>query len=862
MASATSIFLAPLKSRRFFVVSIVLFLLLTCILILFNAASLQQRQKTMRETAAEAARAQLVDLDVIHGALVLAADGLLLSRSDPELDSQNGLARLNLLFDGFSQRVEAAKVLLSDPDLAPGIGEKLVALDAVRNALADRIDAIDTTDARTIRVVTTRLHAAAPIVQDITAAAVLYAVRTVEIAQQAERSFLRQLWIHNIVAIVAIVAMLLLVAGLSLWHRVEGRAQHLSGILGKAYDSAVDAIIVVDADGRIVLTNQTVTRVFGVPCDDLAGHHIGALIDMQDVQPANAQPEDAVVLPPLIAMGVTRVTARRPNGPSFPADLSVTADIDLDGRPIMIVFIRDMTAAAAAEDQLRIERLGAERNAAAKTAFLGMMSHDMRTPLQGMIAALDLLDQTGMGQVGRNLVQTARDCSLRALQQINDVLDMTRLNGQQQQEVLFDPPAIVAAILNELTPLAAGQNTQLALRVEQGDTPLPSFVGTPPAFVRAIYNLVGNAVKFTANGRVTVALSFREPSVGKFTLDVAVVDTGVGIALEKQESLFEEFKMLNGDRAHPREGAGLGLVIANAAIKQMNGTLGLTSSPGEGSTFSFSIDLSTATDSASAQTLSQPAAQNRHAKTLVGPRNILVVDDNPINLALLAAVVRQLGHNVDEAKDGSIAVGLAAMRAYDVILMDVNMPVMDGYTASRIIRAGGPSCDAMIVAVTAYTDIQYSDDVRNGGIDGVLTKPTTQAEIAAVLDGYLPQETAPAPAPVAGDPERTEVQRAVAALSETLGDDNAIRLMKAGLTEVAELLDALDAHPDADDQAAAAIHRVVGSTAVLGFSGLSKTLSAAEQAANARDRQKLWSLLETVKSDRASIASALAAHTA
>ncbi|WP_213685972.1 response regulator [Roseicyclus sp.] len=107
--------------------------------------------------------------------------------------------------------------------------------------------------------------------------------------------------------------------------------------------------------------------------------------------------------------------------------------------------------------------------------------------------------------------------------------------------------------------------------------------------------------------------------------------------------------------------------------------LGSDKQPGEGSTFSFSIDLSTATDSASAQTLSQPAAQNRHEKTLVGPRNILVVDDNAINLALLAAVVRQLGHSVDEAKDGSIAVGLAAMRAYDVILMDVNMPVMDGY---------------------------------------------------------------------------------------------------------------------------------------------------------------------------------------
>ncbi|WP_213685970.1 PAS domain-containing hybrid sensor histidine kinase/response regulator [Roseicyclus sp.] len=183
------------------------------------------------------------------------------------------------------------------------------------------------------------------------------------------------------------VAMLLLVAGLSLWHRVEGRAQHLSGILGKAYDSAVDAIIVVDADGRIVLTNQTVTRVLAcrVTIWPESSHRRA---DRHARRAAsNAQPEDAAVLPPLIAMGVTRVTARRPNGPSFPADLSVTADIDLDGRPIMIVFIRDMTAAAAAEDQLRIERLGAERNAAAKTAFLGMMSHDMRTPLQGMIAA-------------------------------------------------------------------------------------------------------------------------------------------------------------------------------------------------------------------------------------------------------------------------------------------------------------------------------------------------------------------------------------------------------------------------------------------------------------------------------------------
>jgi PAS domain S-box-containing protein len=860
MASATSIFLTSMKSRRSFVVSLALLLFLSFTTMLLNAAALHERLKTMRGAAVQGGGSYLVDLDVAYDALVMAADDLLLSRSDPEADSERSLARLTLWFDRFSQSVETAMVLLSDPDATPDLAEKLVTLDAVRSALAGRIDAVDTADGTTILAVTTRLRTATPIVQDITAAGAVYAARAAETARQAERSFLRRFWIQNIAAFAAMMG----VAGLALWlwHGVEGRAQHLSGITGKAFDSSVDAVIIADADGRILLTNQAASRMFGVPGDGLAGYPVGALTDLQDLHANNAQPGAAVLPPQVIGAGAIRVIARRPNGPSFPADLSVTADNDLDGRPILIVFIRDMTAAAAAADQLRTDREAAERNAAAKTAFLGMMSHDMRTPLQGMIAALDLLDQTEMDQTDRNLVQTARDCSLRALQQINDVLEMTRLNGQQPKDAAFDPTAIVAEILGELTPLAAKQKTQLSLRVDHGDTPPPPFVGAPAAFARAIYNLVGNAVKFTVKGHVTVALTFRDTGAGKFRLDVAVVDTGIGIALEKQDSLFEEFKMLNGDHAHLREGAGLGLVIANAAVKQMNGTLGLTSSPGEGSTFSFGIDLSTAAVRSPDLAAPQPTAQNRYEKPSVGPRNILVVDDNAINLGLLAAVVRQLGHTVDEASDGSVAVGLAAMQAYDVILMDVSMPVMDGYTASRIIRAGGPSCDALIVAVTAYADIEHSEAVRHAGIDAVLTKPATQAEIAAVLEGRLPQKTVRAPAPVAADPERTEVQRAVASLSETLGDDNAIRLMKAGLKEVTELLNALDADPDADDQVAAAIHRIVGSTAVLGFSGLSQALSAAEQAAHARDRQRLWSLLATIKSDSVSISSALAAHTA
>jgi hypothetical protein len=855
MASATSNIFAPVKSRRSVVVSLVLLLLLSTGAMLLNAASLHDRLKVMRSAAVEGGAWHLADLDAAYRALVMAADDLSARPSDPLADQESAVARLQAASDRFSQHAATARLILPDPAAASGLGERLMALDAARSAVADHVAAITPADRARLPALLARLEAAAPIIRDITAASAAQAAR----ARDAERSMLRAIWVQTIMASAALLGG----GGLALWlwYGAARRMPHLPGLAGQVFDASSEAILIADADGRIMLTNPAAPRLFGRPGDGLTGLHIAALIALD----AGDGPDLAALPPQMIGAGALRVTARRPNGPSFPAEISVTAQPGPDGRPILIAFIRDVTGVAAAEDQLRTDRETAERNAEAKSTCLSMMSHDMRTPLQGMIAALDLLDRAGMDQTERNLVQTARDCSLRALQQINDVLETTRLNWQRQ-EAPFDPKAIVSDILYELTPLAAAQNNQLNLRLDLGDRPLPSFTGEPAAFARAIYNLVGNAVKFTTNGRVTVALTFRETATGKFRLDVAVVDTGVGIALDKQDRMFKEFKMLNGDRAHQREGAGLGLIIASAAVRQMNGALGLKSRPGEGSTFSFSIDLATAAMSGAAPPASTPTADDPRDQPPVRHANILVVDDNAINLGLLAAVVRKLGHSADEATDGSMAVGLAAMRAYDVILMDVSMPVMDGYTASRIIRAGGPSSAAMIVAVTAYSDIEDSEDVRAAGIDAVLTKPATQAEIAAVLDGYFQQKTAPAGLPaapsLAADPAGTEVQRALVSLSETLGGDNAIRLIKAGLTEVADLLNMLDADPDVDDQVAAAIHRVVGSTAVLGLSELSQALSAAEQAAHQRDRQQLLALRTTIKTNRDRISGALAAYIA
>jgi len=361
-----------------------------------------------------------------------------------------------------------------------------------------------------------------------------------------------------------------------------------------------------------------------------------------------------------------------------------------------------------------------------------------------------------------------------------------------------------------------------------------------------MYNLVGNAVKFTEAGSVVVALAIRPEGARTVRLDVAVIDAGIGIALADQKRIFEEFEILDTDHRHLRESTGLGLTIASLAVRQMNGTLDLTSEPGEGSTFSFSILLSTDASTIPATS----SGKNPHHTEFPGSLDVLVVDDNPINLQLLATMVRRIGHVADVAADGGIAVGLAAMRAYDIILMDVSMPVMDGYAATRTIRAGGSSQDAIIIAVTAYADGDCAEGLHNAGVDAVLMKPATQAEIAEAMHGswQARAERASDETPVPDDQEQIELQHAITSLSDMVGADNALRLLRAGVAQVVELLDDVGAQPELDDTRAEDIHRVVGSTAVLGLTGLSQALQQAEQAARAKDWPTLREVLEKIKS--------------
>jgi hypothetical protein len=828
----------PKQWHRYTVASLMLILVLSCVALLYSASILDSRMELVKTADSDNRGWLVARLDIDHKALSIATHDLVLTQSTwPQTPD---LSDLNRRFDVFYSRVETIITAVSREPIPPDLARMLEELDSARDRLAVEIESINagiTVDARDFL---DKIRLMEPLVQDITNSALLFYIQQSKQARQMEQALLQNVWVRGIILLVFVTIAAFLV--MRLWRQMEEwtvRMHRASGMLAKTFEASLNAVIVTDMDGQIMMANAAVSRVFGASPANFIGHNIEDMIvpvrlregGRKEVQMYRLTGHSRV-----IGAGAARLLALRSNGQEFHAEMSVTAETDLDGKPILIRFIRDISKIVAAEQKLLEDRDTAERTAAARTAFLAMMSHDMRTPLQGMIAALDLIDTADVEAKNLKLIQTARDCSVRALKQINDVLELTRLGQKDAADVPFSPEMVANEIIRELTPLATARGTTLAL-LKEPDQPHTMYLGRVAAFSRAVYNLVGNAVKFTDKGDVLIVLSFKSSGDGQVTLHVAVRDNGIGIAAENQERIFGEFETVESCLTYPEHGTGLGLTIVRLAVQQMGGTINLVSSLGKGSTFSFDIELTKAPYGADAgpQGLMTPATTAQIAPTKV--LDVLVVDDNAINLTLLAEMVRRIGHVPSLADNGLTALGMAAVQAFDAILMDVSMPVMDGYDATRHIRAGGLSRTATIIAVTAFNDPERADALQEAGVDAVLIKPATQADIAQAL---LQCADARMMSTDAGKPQRSGIEsadllHAVQSLSDVVGAEQAWLFIDKGLAEVVEVLQTMGSDPLTDDCAADALHRVAGSTAVLGLPHLSETLLSAEHAARAKN---------------------------
>ncbi len=501
-------------------------------------------------------------------------------------------------------------------------------------------------------------------------------------------------------------------------------------------------------------------------------------------------------------------------------------------------------AAASHHDAEHRLRLTAESVARAKAEFLATMSHEVRTPLNGVLGIADLLLDTPLDPEQRDYAETIVRSGQSLLTILNDVLDLSKIEaGRLKLELIpFDPVRTVTDVIAVFAPSASAKG--LAMDAAVADEVPRDLIGDPGRLRQVLMNLVGNALKFTDSGRIRVELGLGagEDSEAKpgdeVVLEVAVIDTGIGMSADEQARLFQPFMQADESMTRRFGGTGLGLAICRRLVEMMGGGIRVQSTPGVGSRFAFSVRCGRAAPGSAQTDPMRPALEPRFAG------RVLVVEDNPINRRVARANLGRLGLEVLEAGDGAQALEVLARETVDLVLMDLQMPVMDGLEATRRIRAaeaeGRLAGRRPIVAITANAMREALDDCRTAGMDGFLPKPFQRQQLFEILTRWLPG-AAPVAAPAAIDspasgpgPQREEPidAAAFARLVDLMGEDLpvlAAEFLASTTQSLAAIRDALGSR-DAECMRRQA-HALQSSARTFGAEGLCRTARDLESRA-------------------------------
>lgn len=650
-----------------------------------------------------------------------------------------------------------------------------------------------------------------------------------DMARQDLSQTLMRLAVSSLMLIAVLVALALLLLRLLRKGRlIAAQNERTQARFEAMVTSSLDAILVVDRHGRILEFNGAAEAVFGYSRDEVRGQNMAELIVPEHLRAAHTEGMARYARTAekrVIDAGRLRLEAMRKSGELFPVELSITA-AKAGRQTVFVSFLRDITTQVQVEADLKRARDEAQAGEKAKADLLTVMSHEMRTPLNGILGSLELMQRDPLTDRQSRNLRAAKFSGDLLLSHVNDVLDLSRLDAlhaEAAEPVPFDLSQLIdTLILSQSAPAKARGNQ---LQVNLLTDGLDFVIGDPAGVNRCLVNLVGNAVKFTDQGEITVEV---ERLHGSDMVEIRVSDTGTGIPEDKIDSIFQEFVTVDPSFGRRSDGTGLGLAITKRLVDQMQGDITVDSIEGEGSLFQIVLPLPVTTppvqERTAAQSEERPLSQtDRSDIPTLEPSRVLVVEDNEINREILTDMLVDLGQEVLTAHDGPSGIKAAATQQMDVILMDISMPGMDGITALAAMRAQGNTQIAL--AVTAHASPEDHARILAAGFCGIVTKPVSLTQLHRALDA-VQQGT---DCTRVYETEADQLGRQTRSdFVDRMGEDKFATLIRQFATDTEALLVQLqDAVGLSEDQIQTA-HNLAGMAGLLGEDGLQQALKGIE----------------------------------